>query len=42
MGQMMVLEILLDVKLALLYSEIDKADLPLNRTDTPLNRIQCN
>jgi hypothetical protein len=37
---MMVLETLLDVKLALLHSEVDRANLPLNRTHIPLNRIQ--
>jgi hypothetical protein len=31
---MMVFETLLDVKLALLHSEVDKANLPLNRTHT--------
>jgi len=37
---MIVLETLLDVKVALLHPEIDRADLLLNRTDIPLNRLQ--
>jgi hypothetical protein len=36
----MMLKTLLDVKLALLHSEVDKANLPLHRTHTPLNRLQ--
>jgi hypothetical protein len=38
----MVLETLLDVKLALLHFEIDRVDLLLNRTDIALNKIQCS
>jgi len=32
---MMMLETLLDINLALLYSSVDRADLPLNGADTP-------
>jgi hypothetical protein len=39
---MMVLETLLDIKLALLYSSVDRADLLLNRADIFLHWIQCN
>jgi hypothetical protein len=38
-GQMMVLETLLNVKLALLHSEVDRVNLPLHRTHTSLKRI---
>jgi hypothetical protein len=34
-GQMMVLETLLDVKLTLLYSEVDRVNLLLHKTHTP-------
>jgi hypothetical protein len=36
----MVFETLLDIKLALLNSGTDRADLLLNRADIPLNRVQ--
>jgi hypothetical protein len=32
----------LDIKLALLYSSADRADLPLNRADITLHRTQCS
>jgi hypothetical protein len=38
-GQMMVLETLMDVKLALLHSEVDRVYLPLHRTHTSLKRL---
>jgi hypothetical protein len=34
-GQMMMLETLLDVKLAMLYSKVGRANLPLHITHTP-------
>jgi hypothetical protein len=40
MGWMMMLKTLLDVKLALLHSEVDRANLLLHRTHSPLNRLQ--
>jgi hypothetical protein len=38
MGWMKVLETLLDVKLALVHSEVDRVNLPLHRTHTSLKR----
>jgi hypothetical protein len=37
--QMMVLETLLDVKLALLYSEVGRVNLPLHGAHTSLKRL---
>jgi len=42
MRRMMVLETVLDIKLALLNSNTDRADLPLNRAEIPLKRAQCS
>jgi hypothetical protein len=42
MGRMKVLETLLDVKLALLHSEVDRVNLPLHRTHTSLKRLYSN
>jgi hypothetical protein len=39
---MMVLEKLMDIKLALLNSNIDGSNLTLNRPDILLNRTQCS
>jgi len=39
---MMVLETLLDIKLALLNSSADRADLPLNGADISLHQTQCS
>jgi len=39
---MMVLETLLDIKLALLNSSAGRADLSLNRADVSLRRTQCS
>jgi hypothetical protein len=38
-GWMMVLETLLDIKLALLYSKVDRVNLPLHGAHTFLKRL---
>jgi hypothetical protein len=42
MRWMMVLETVVYIKLALLNSNTDRVELPLDRADIPLNRAQCN
>jgi hypothetical protein len=42
MRWMMVLETVLDIKLALLNSTTDRVDLPLDKADIPLKRAQCS
>jgi len=38
-GHMMMLETLLDIKLAMLHSEFDRVYLPLHRTHTSLKKL---